>query len=132
MPSAVKPIGERALAASFGKTEKIGRTKDSTEGEKKLLLETILILTDMSPKHKLFALCRSLRIAAIPNKPLSFSSMNKKLSQQRYILYAHIKYPVFIQHFPFKELTAITHVFIIPMNTPERQLVGKRNRKEFK
>lgn len=89
MSSAMKPIGEHALAASLGKTEKIGRNKDSTEGEKKLLLETVLILTDMSHKHKLFALCRSLRIAAIPNKPVSFSSMNKKLLASKDIFYAH-------------------------------------------
>lgn len=77
------------MAVSLGKTEKTGRNKDSTEGEKKLLLETVLILTDMSPKHKLFALCRSFGIAAIPNKLVSFSSMIKKLLASEDIFYMH-------------------------------------------
>lgn len=86
---AVKPIREHALTVSLGKPEKTGRNKDSIEGEKKWLLETVLILTDMSPKHKLFALCRSFGIAAIPNKLVSFSSMNKKLLASEDIFYMH-------------------------------------------
>lgn len=74
---------------SLGKTEKIDTNKDSTGGEKKLMLKTVLILTDISPKHKLFALCRSFGIAAIPNKPVSFSSMNKKLLAREDIFYVH-------------------------------------------
>lgn len=89
MASAVKPLAEHALAISLGKTEKTSRNKDSIEGEKELLLETALIVTDMSPKHELFAPCRSSGIAAIPNKLVSFSSMNKKLLASKDIFYMY-------------------------------------------
>lgn len=57
--------------------------------EKKLMLKTVSNIDWYFPKHKLFALLRSSEIAAIPNKPVSFSSMNKKLLARVDIFYMH-------------------------------------------
>ena len=53
------------------------------------MLKTISNIDWYFPKHKLFALLRSSEIAAIPNKPVSFSSMNKKLLARVDIFYMH-------------------------------------------